>query len=81
MAVKIRLDHVGTMDDGFIGDVIKWLTENVGPMDQRLPGITINGLGWQIIPTFLNDRVHFFVEITDHVDDETALMFTLKFSS
>jgi hypothetical protein len=81
MAVKIRLDHVGTMDDGFIGDVIAWLVEHVGPLDTRHAGTIINGEGWQIIPTFIHNHVQFFVEVNDHVDDETALMFTLKFSS
>jgi hypothetical protein len=80
MAVKIRLDHHGTMNDGFIGDVMKWLIEHIGPLDTRQPGIIINGEGWQIIPTFINDKVHFFVEVNEHVDNDIALLFALKFS-
>lgn len=57
--------------------VFHWLVENVG---ERLPnsGSNINGIGWCIRPHSYMNR--YIIELTEHVDEETQLLFMLKWS-
>lgn len=57
--------------------VLNWLVDNVGP---RLPnaGINVNGTGWSIRPNVIKNT--YIIELNEHVDDETVMMFALKWA-
>lgn len=57
--------------------ILNWLIENVG---ERLPssGYSAHGHGWAIYPNSINNT--YIVELNEYVDDETVLMFMLKWS-
>ena len=57
--------------------VLNWLIEKVGP---RLPnsGINVIGTGWSIRPNVIKNT--YIIELTEHVDEETQLIFMLKWS-
>ena len=57
--------------------VFNWLIEKVGP---RLPnpGINVIGTGWSIRPNVIKNT--YIIELTEHVDEETQLIFMLKWA-
>ena len=57
--------------------VLNWLVDNVG---ERLPnsGSNLNGVGWCIRCNTYMDT--YIIELTEHVDEETQLIFMLKWA-
>ena len=74
MAVIIRLH-----DPDRARACIQWLIKNVGPREPGITGTSLHGIGW-------SSRIHleyytgcmFEIEITKDVDEETAMMFALR---
>lgn len=57
--------------------IMNWLIQNVGP---RTPnsGSILHGLGWSIRSNPMINT--YIIELNEHVDDETVLLFMLKWS-
>lgn len=68
-------------------DCVLWTIENIGPKIS-VPGTSIRGEGWHFwttIPAFMNtamqlDMPTYTIELNEHVDEETQLLFMLKWS-
>jgi hypothetical protein len=65
------------------GDCIKWTIENIGPKTNS-PGSSIRGEGWHFCTNMPSDiskeNITFTMELNEHVDEETQLLFMLKWS-
>jgi hypothetical protein len=64
-------------------DCVHWLIENVGPILPHSGGSHVRGLGWSVWVNVDSLNTKFFhaqVELTSDVDDETQLMFMLRWS-
>ena len=59
---------------------IQWLIREIGPVNYSAGGPRIKGEGWTAYTVIGYDRSVFFVEVNDHVDDATQLLFALKWS-
>lgn len=64
-------------------DCLKWTMENIGPKI-RVPGSSIRGEGWHfwtnVPPDISKENITFTMELNEHVDEETQLLFMLKWS-
>jgi len=66
------------------GDCIKWTMENIGPKTSS-PGSSLHGEGWHFwtripYPDDVKDEIIYVIELNEHVDEETRLLFMLKWS-
>ena len=64
-------------------DCVKWTMENIGPKIS-VPGSSIRGEGWHFCtnmpPDISKENITFTMELNEHVDEETQLLFMLKWS-
>lgn len=77
MALKIKItDHERA------SGVVQWLLDNVGPQESSTVGTVIRGAGWLIGYNFYFDSnlPTYTIELDDNVDEETQLLFALKWS-
>ena len=58
-------------------EIMNWLIQHVGDRITS-SGVNVNGHGWTIRPNVIQKT--YIVELNPHVDDETILMFMLKWS-
>lgn len=64
---------------------VQWLMTNVGPQQSGAVGTVIRGEGWQCWVKYYSDDWHlqlpeFFIELNEHVDEDTKLLFALSWS-
>jgi hypothetical protein len=59
---------------------IQWLIREIGPVVYSAGGPAITGEGWTAYTSIRPDRSVFLVEVNDHVDDATQLLFALKWA-
>ena len=74
-----------TTDLDHVMECAKWLVQHVGPA-VNVQGSSIQSEGWNVWTqgSFTDGRVDppvYIIEVNDHVDDDTQLMFALKWSS
>jgi len=64
-------------------DCILWTLDNIGPKIS-VPGSSIRGEGWHfwtnIPPDISKESITFSMELNEHVDEETQLLFMLRWS-
>jgi hypothetical protein len=65
-------------------DCVQWLIKNVGP-ETSVQGSTIRSEGWHLWTqgSITDGRVDppvYIIEVNDYVDDDTQLLFALKWS-
>jgi hypothetical protein len=65
-------------------DCVQWLIKNIGP-EVSVQGSSIQSLGWHLWTqgSTRDGRVDppvYIIEVNDHVDDDTQLLFALKWS-
>lgn len=62
---------------------VQWLMANIGPQQAGAVGTVIRGEGWKCWVHY-NDRfgydMEFYIELNEHVDEDTKLLFALKWS-
>ena len=76
---------ISTTDVDRARDCVQWLIKNVGP-EEYVQGSSIRSLGWNLWTqgSVTDGRVDppvYMIEVNDHVDDDTKLLFALKWSS
>lgn len=59
---------------------VDWLVKNVGPVKTGNSGTLVRGEGWQYWVKVQLPEWIFIAELDEHVDDETATIFMLKWS-
>lgn len=63
---------------------VQWLMTNVGPQQSGAVGTVIRGEGWQCWVNYYSDDLaelpEFFIELNEHVDEDTKLLFALSWS-
>jgi len=75
---------ISTTDVNRARDCAQWLVKNVGP-EVSVQGTSIQSLGWHLwtqgsITNNKFDSPVYIIEVNDHVDDNTQLLFALKWS-
>ena len=65
-------------------DCVQWLIKNIGP-EVSVQGSTIRSEGWHLWTSTISKEEFgynpiYFIEVNDHVDDDTQLLFALKWS-
>jgi hypothetical protein len=78
------MQKINTTDVYRARDCVQWLIKNVGP-EEYVQGSTIRSLGWHLwTQAATEDGTSFnpiyIIEVNDHVDDDTQLLFALKWS-
>ena len=76
---------ISTTDVDRARDCVQWLIKNVGP-EEYVQGSSIRSLGWNLWTqgSVTDGRVDppvYMIEVNDHVDEDTQLLFALKWSS
>ena len=79
------MQKISTTDVDRARDCVQWLIKNVGP-ETSVQGSSIQSLGWRLWTqgSVTDGRVDppvYIIEVNNHVDDDTQLMFALKWSS
>ena len=79
------MQKIKTTDVNRARACVQWLIKNVGP-ETSVQGSTIRSEGWNLWTqgSVTDGRVDppvYIIEVNDHVDDDTQLMFALKWSS
>ena len=63
---------------------VQWLMTNVGPQQPGTVGTVVRGEGWQCWVKYHSDDLaelpEFFIELNEHVDEDTKLLFALSWS-
>ena len=59
---------------------IQWLIKNVGPHRPGITGPVLHGTGWNSRSWCNDTGCMFEIEITKDVDEETAMIFALKWA-
>jgi hypothetical protein len=77
MALKIKLT-----DPERAPAIVQWLLDNVGPQEFGSVGTVVRGAGWLIGYNFYFDSnlPTYIIELDDNVDEETQLLFALRWS-
>ena len=75
---------ISTTDVDRARDCVQWLIKNVGP-EEYVQGSSIRSLGWNLWTqgSVTDGRVDppvYMIEVNDHVDEDTQLLFALKWS-
>ena len=75
---------IKTTDIDRARDCVQWLIKNVGP-EVGVQGSSIRSLGWHLWTQAAteNGRSYnpvYIIEMNDHVDEDTQLLFALKWS-
>ena len=78
------MQKIKTTDVYRARDCVQWLIKNVGP-EEYVQGSSIQSLGWNLWTqgSVTDGRVDppvYIIEVNDHVDDDTQLLFALKWS-
>jgi hypothetical protein len=78
------MQKINTTDVYRARDCVQWLIKNVGP-EEYVQGSSIRSLGWNLwTQATTEDGTSFnpiyIIEVNDHVDDDTQLLFALKWS-
>ena len=79
------MQKINTTDVYRARDCVQWLIKNVGP-ETGVQGSSIRSLGWNlwtqgsVTPDGRVDPPVYIIEVNDHVDDDTQLLFALKWS-
>jgi hypothetical protein len=78
------MQKIKTKDVDCARDCVQWLIKNVGP-ETYVQGSSIRSLGWNLWTqgSTRDGRVDppvYIIEVNDHVDDDTQLLFALKWS-
>ena len=78
------MQKIKTTDVCRARDCVQWLIKNVGP-EISVQGSTIRSEGWHLWTQAAteNGRSYnptYIIEVNDHVDDDTQLLFALKWS-
>lgn len=64
-------------------DCVHWVIDNIGPKTNS-PGSSLRGEGWHFWTNMPSDiskcPITFSMELNEHVDEETQLLFMLKWS-
>lgn len=74
------MQKIKTTDVGRARDCVQWLIKNVGP-EVSVQGSTIRSLGWHLWTQATEDGKYnpaYIIEVNDHVDEDTQLLFALK---
>jgi hypothetical protein len=79
------MQKISTTDVDRARDCVQWLIKNVGP-ETGVQGSSIHSLGWNLWTqgSVTDGRVDppvYMIEVNDHVDEDTQLLFALKWSS
>ena len=79
----ISMSKIIFTDSDHAIDCVKWTMENIGPKIS-VPGSSIRGEGWHfwtnVPPDISKENITFTMELNEHVDEETQLLFMLKWS-
>ena len=76
---------ISTTDVNRARDCVQWLIKNVGP-ETGVQGSSVRSLGWNLwtqCSVGADGRIDppvYIIEVNDHVDDDTQLLFALKWS-
>lgn len=75
---------IATTDANLARACVQWMIKNIGP-ETNVQGSTIRSEGWHLwTSTISNEHSNYtpiyFIEVNDHVDDDTQLLFALKWS-
>jgi hypothetical protein len=78
------MQKIKTTDVYRARDCVQWLIKNVGA-EEYVQGSSIQSLGWHLwtqssITDNKFDPPVYIIEVNDHVDDDTQLLFALKWS-
>jgi hypothetical protein len=78
------MQKISTTDVDRARDCVQWLIKNVGP-EEYVQGSSIQSLGWNLWTqgSVTDGRVDppvYMIEVNNHVDDDTQLLFALKWS-
>jgi hypothetical protein len=77
------IQKIKTTDVDRARDCVQWLIKNVGP-EVGVQGSSIRSLGWHLwTQATTEDGTYnpiYTIEVNDHVDDDTQLLFALKWS-
>ena len=80
------MQKIKTTDVDRARDCVQWLIKNVGP-ETGVQGSSICSLGWNLWTqgsVGADGRIDppvYIIEVNDHVDEDTQLLFALKWSS
>ena len=80
----LMMQKISTTDIDRARDCAQWLVQHVGP-HVSIQGTSIHSLGWNLWTqgSVTDGRVDppvYIIEVNDHVDDDTQLLFALKWS-
>ena len=76
MGVKITLT-----DPERARECVQWLMKDVGPIKRSVGGPVVHGEGWVVyMGGTQGTATKFFIEVDDFVDEDTQLLFALKWS-
>ena len=78
------MQKIKTKDVYRARDCVQWLIKNVGP-EEYVQGSSIQSLGWRLWTQAATEdgksyNPTYIIELNDHVDDDTQLLFALKWS-
>ena len=77
------MQKIKTTDVGRARDCVQWLIKNVGP-EEYVQGSNIQSEGWHLWTQATTEdgkyNPIYIIELNDHVDDDTQLLFALKWS-
>ena len=78
------MQKISTTDVDRARDYVQWLIKNVGP-ETGVQGSSIQSEGWNLWTqgSVTDGRVDppvYMIEVNDHVDEDTQLLFALKWS-
>jgi hypothetical protein len=78
------MQKIKTKDVNRARDCVQWLIKNIGP-EEYVQGSSIRSLGWNLwtqgsVEVGKSYNPTYIIEVNDHVDDDTQLLFALKWS-
>ena len=78
------MQKIKTTDVYRARDCVQWLIKNIGP-EVSVQGSSIQSLGWHLwtqgsVTDGTSFNPTYIIEVNDHVDDDTQLLFALKWS-
>ena len=80
----MTMQKIKTTDVDRARDCVQWLIKNIGP-ETSVQGSTIRSEGWHLWTQVWQhggrvDPPVYIIEVNDHVDEDTQLLFALKWS-
>ena len=61
-------------------DCIQWIMKNIGPLEYHHGGSHVYGIGWHYWVDNYQSDIQVHVELTADVDEETQILFMLKWA-